>query len=225
MSMKLKVLGLGLIAAMAMGSFAVLNASASVSGHFTHDAAGGHAIIKGLEGPGTAHRVKFSTGGTPIECDEARYEGTVSSSTVTTLDVLPIYSKCHTEGAAAGSVVVDVRGCTFRFHSNSGAAPHTPATHATTGLVCPAGVDGILVTHPNCTMRMPPQALSGVTYTTTVENNKHAITLNATVGGITAHYESGICIFLGTKQTGTMNGSATVWAENTAGERVNITAT
>ncbi len=216
MSIKLKALGLGLIAAMAIGSFAVMNASAAVSGHFTHDAAGGTATITGNEG-GT-HRLKFSSdNGTPIECDVAHYSGTVSAATTTTLEVLPSYSQCHTEGAAPGTVTVDVNNCKFVFHSRT-------SGHATTGVNCPAGFN-ILVTHPNCTMRMPTQALSGVTYGTATEGGKHTITLNATVGGITAHYEAGICIFLGTTHTATMNGSATVEGLDSLNNRVNITAT
>jgi hypothetical protein len=218
MSIKLKALGLGLIAAMAMGSFAVVNASATVSGHFTQDS-GGTATITGKESFGTAHRLKFaSDGGTPIECDVAHYSGTVAAATVTTMEVVPAYSQCHTEKEAAGTVTVDVNKCSFVFHSGTG--------HATTGLKCPAGVAGILITHPNCTMRMPPQEkLSGVTYTQTTEATKHTITLDATVSKITAHYEGGICIFLGTTHSATMTGSATVEGLNAGGTRVNVTAT
>jgi hypothetical protein len=215
MSIKLKALGLGLIAAMAMGSFAAINASATVSGHFTHDAVGGAATITGKES-GT-HRLKFSTGGTPIECDVAHYSGSVATATTTTIEVTPAYSKCHTEGGEPGSVVVDVNNCKFVFHSRT-------TGHATTGVKCAAGVS-IVVTHPNCTMRMPTQALTGVTYGTITENGKHAITLNSTVSNITAHYEGGICIFLGTSQSATMIGSATVEGLAPGGGAVNITAT
>jgi hypothetical protein len=216
MSIKLKALGLGVLAAMAMSAVGVLNASATVSGHFTHDAAGGAATITGKES-GT-HRLKFaSDGGTPIECDVAHYSGSVATATTTTIEVTPAYSKCHTEGGEPGSVVVDVNSCKFVFHSRT-------TGHATTGVKCATGVQ-IVVTHPNCTMRMPSQALTGVTYGTITENGKHAITLNSTVSGITAHYEAGICIFLGTTHSATMTGSATVEGLAPGGGAVNITAT
>lgn len=220
MSIKLKALGLGLLAAMAMSAVAAINASATISGHFTQPAA--NTKITGEETLGTAHRVKFSVdGGTPIECTKAHYEGTpVAELTFQRLLATPTYSECGTEGSGTHNVTVHHLGCEFEFYSRT-----TGTGHATTGLVCPAGVNGLLVTHPNCTMRMPPQTLSGITYSTITVNNKHAITLEATVSGITAHYEAGICIFLGTTHTGTMNGSATVRGLNASNEPVDITAT
>lgn len=221
MSMKLKVLGLGLLAVLATSAFAVVNAPAKTSGHFTHDVPGGTGFITGTEG-GT-HRLKFDTGGTPIECDVAVYHGT-APATATTVDVTPTWEKCHTEGAAAGTVIVHHNECQIRFHSNTAASTSPPTEHATTGLVCPAG-KAVVVTHENCTMTMPPQALKGVTYTTLFENGRHTITLDSTVEGITTHYHGGICIFLGTTHVGRMQGSVTVEALNSIGERFNLTAT
>ncbi len=223
MSTKLKVLSLGLLSTLVMSAVVAISASANVSGHFTQGVS--NSTITGREGG--EHRIKFSVdGGTPIECDSAHYDGTPEPEITTQrLLVTPTYTQCHTEGGAPGSVVVDHRGCEFEFYSNSGASTHSPTAHATTGLVCPEGINGLLVTHPNCTMRMPPQTLSDITYTTITLNGKHAITLNSTVGGITAHYEAGICIFLGTSHTGTMNGSATVEAFNGINNPVDITAT
>jgi hypothetical protein len=74
-------------------------------------------------------------------------------------------------------------------------------------------------------MRMPPQTRSGVTYTPiTGANKKASITMNVTVHDVTAHYEGGICIFLGTTQVGSMTGSVTVEGFKGA-EGIGITAT
>jgi|SRR6187549_656112 len=219
MSIKLKALGLGLLAAMAMTAVGVLNASASITGHFTHTATGGHGLVVGTES-GT-HRVKFSVdGGTPIECEEASYHGTVSAATVTAVRVTPTYGKCKTEGGAAGSVVVDTNECHFVFHSNTKASGSNPTGHATVTVEC-TSKGPIVVTHPNCEITIPSQSLSGVTYTP----NGSEITLDSTVGGITSHYHGGICVFLGTTHTGTMTGSATVKGTNTDGSAASISAT
>lgn len=226
MSLKLKVLGLGLLAALAVSAIAVVNASASITGHFEQEITRAH--LKGEES-GTNHRIKFSVdGGTPIECTIATYTGTpVDPLTFEELTVTPHYTECKTEGASEHNVTVHVDGCEFEFYSNKNASTHTPTSYATTGLWCPKDVPGIRVTHPNCTMRMPPQTITtrGVRYTTTEENKKHAITLTADAAGITAHYEAGICIFLGTTHSAVMVGSATVWAVNANNEPVGITAT
>jgi hypothetical protein len=226
MSMKIRALGLGVLAVLAIGTTTSINASASVTGHFTHTASDGHATLTGTEGPGNVHRVRFSVdNGTHIECNVAHYHGTVTVATVTTIDLTPTYSGCHTEGEAPGSITIDTNNCHLRFHSNSNASTHNPSEHATLGYVCPAGVAGISITHPNCTIRMPTQPLKGVVYTTTEENSRHTLTVTMTVQGKTAHYESGICIFLGTTHSGATTGSFTLEAFNTAGERVHLTAT
>ena len=74
-------------------------------------------------------------------------------------------------------------------------------------------------------MTRPTVTLRGITFTTAVENNKHALTMNVTAGGITSHYEAGICIFLGTTHKWEMKGYVTVRATNTEANLVDITET
>ena len=223
MSTKIKTLGIGVAAMLAVGAVASISASAKVTGHFAHDGNGGHAILTGTEG-GT-HRVKFSfDNGTHFECEVVHYHGTAAASTVTAIDLTPTYTGCHTEGGAPGSVVIDANNCHLRLYSNTNASSHAPSEHATMDYLCPVGAS-VVITHPNCTIRLPTQPLKGVTYTTIVEDAKHALTVNMTVSGKTAHYESGICIFLGTTHAGATTGSFTLGAFDTAGQRVNLTAT
>lgn len=218
MNGKLKALGLGMLAAWAITALAAMNASASVSGHFTHDALGGHAVIKGAEGG--EHRVKFEVDGKTFECNVASSEGTVSAGTVTTIAVTPAYANCQTPGESANSILIDTNGCHFVYHSRS-------SGHATFSLECPSGAE-LVVTHPNCKVDAPAQTASGgVIYGTAVSNpgNKHELTL-ATTLTLTAQYEGGICIFLGTGQHQlSMTGSSTLAAFSTSGEQVNLTAT
>lgn len=216
MNEKLKFLGLGMLAVMAVSALAAISASASVSGHFTHDALGGHAAIKGAEGG--EHRVKFEVDGKAFECEVVSSEGTVSAATVTTIAVTPAYANCQTPGESANSILIDTNGCHFVYHSRS-------SGHATFSLECPSG--DLAITHPNCKVEVPSQtATGGVTYGTAVSNpgNKHELTLSMTVT-LTAQYEGGICIFLGTGHQLSMTGSSTLAAFSTSGEQVNLTAT
>jgi len=232
MSIKLKILGLGVLAVMATSAFAAVNASAISSGHFTAEPVGeDHVIVKGTESnvSGT-HNLSFyetnangeTTGGAPIKCTHVEYHGTLSgaaATTTTAIQVRPNYKECSTNAVAPHNVTVDVpAGC------GTGVFEFTPrsAGHATVHVKC-----AITITHPNCTIVVPVQTPTGggVTYTTTTESNKHAITLNSTVTGIHGQFEGGICVFLGTNHVFEMIGSVTVWGENTLGGRVGVTHT
>lgn len=230
MSIKLKALGLGLLALLAMGAFAVVNASAVTTGHFTSDVA--HTEIRGSEKEGTGHTLKFqrtqptnTPTGSPIVCTEAKYTGTIASATTQVVQVTPEYTGCRTEGDPHGSVSVHHNGCTYTFRSRT-------TGHGTVAVDCPAN-KAIEITHPNCGIKVPAQdpatnanvMKGGVAYTTTTDNEgKHAITLDVTITHITGHFESGACIFLGTTKEFDMTGSVTVAGFDTVGNPVGITA-
>lgn len=215
MNEKLKVAGFVLLAAMATGAVAAMNASATVSGHFTHDALGGHAVVKGAEGG--EHKVKWEVDGKSFECNVGAHEGTLSASTVTTVSVTPSYANCQTPGEAPNSILIDTNGCHFVYHSTS-------SGHATFSVECPSG--DMVITHPGCKVEVPSQTVSGVAYGTATSNpgNKHELTLSTTLT-LTTQYEGGICVFLGTGHQLSMTGSATLAAFSTSGEQVNLTAT
>jgi len=226
MSIKLKVLGLGLIAAMAVGAFAAVNASAITAGHFVADPPTHDLTVRGLETNPGKHFLKFqetnSKGeftGSAIECTSAKYHGTLTGALATTtqeVNVTPAYEKCATTGGTWGEVTVEhpkTAACETKVYQFTAGAP------GTVHVKCP-----ITITHPNCTIIVPEQTLSGVTYTTSAEV-KHEITLDVAVKDITGHFEGGICVFLGTTHKFDMNGSATVWGEDVGSNRVNVTYT
>jgi hypothetical protein len=224
MSLKLKALGLGLLAAMAVSAVGVMNASATTGGHFVSDLA--KTDIKGTE-EGT-HRFHFSETGDPAEigCDVATYTGQASATTVTSLTIAPKYETCYTTKSEPNTheITVTTNECTFTFT----VAPGAPATtEQTVHLLCPAGKK-IEIHHPNCTISIHPQTPTGtLTYTTaTSAAGKHEITLDADVHfTITRH---GLCQFIKpTSGTGTLEGSATVRGFETSGAKsqVNITST
>jgi hypothetical protein len=231
MSIKLKALGLGLIAMLAMGAFSVMNAGATSSGHFT---VGSHStIIKGEEGDHELHfRPENGTDNERIGCDVANYTGEHNTpvgkdTTTTELTITPAWSECYTTGSPTSKFQVDEGDCDLLFTSR--ALPE--ANDATVHVKCVTS-PGILITHGStCTIRVPPQTVggaagNGVTYTTKTEaNGTHWITLDVKVK-VTSHYEAGFCVLLGTGHTSTMEGSVTVKGfDKATGNQVSITAT
>jgi hypothetical protein len=229
MSLKLKILGMGLLAMVATSAFAVMNASAVETGHFSSGTA--HTIIKGEES-GTNHRLHLTGSGLEgqIGCSTATYEGTASTAVVKSIEVTPTYSGCTTTNVdPPPHVTVTHNGCTYRFKVATG------GTNGTADLVCPAG-KAIEIHHPNCTITVTDehtvngvttptnQTIPGIHYITTSEP-KHALTLGVDVE-FDDTYHGGICIFLGTSnKKGFLKGSVTVRGFDTAGNQVDITTT
>lgn len=218
MSHKLKALGLGLLAAMAISAFAVMSAAAEDGGHFTSEV--DEVVVTGTEN--ATHFTTFAvTGLTGIVCTKASYSGLVNETDTTAegVTVTPKYEECHTEDEAQTPTPVHTNGCDYLFTVSKNSQKHN-----TVHLKCPGVKKFIDITHPSCTLTIPEQTINGVVYKTTFENGKHAITLESTAS-VTTHFESGICVLLGTKQTGTLSGAVTVTGKSTAGAAVGITAT
>ena len=221
MNIRLKILGLGVLAILAMSSFAAMNATATVNGHFASDVS--HTI---LSGTGTEkHFTEFSVeGNTPIRCTSESYSGTINVSTTQEVTIVPSYSNCETTGAAPPTWEVHENKCHFLFNSR------TQPADGTVSVQCPDG-KAIEITHPNCNITVPTQSSNGVHmtggvgYTNIPHPTKHAITVTSTVTNITAEYHGGICIFLGTNHTAAMSGAAIITGSNTEGAQVGITNT
>ena len=211
MSMKLKALGLGLLAMIAVSGFAAVNATGETGGHFTSDSPNGKTVITGTEKQGTSHTTQLAVEGlSGIHCEHALYEATAGAATVESLTVTPTYTKCTTSPSGATNVVVDHNGCNYTFTIGKKIA----TVHQTVSIVCPAG-KAIVITHPECEITVPPQTLTGITYNTVVEENKHAITLVAEIGvngtpKLTTQFHAGFCVLLGTTHLGSFTGSVTV---------------
>lgn len=216
MSLKSRGLGLALLAALAVSAAGAVSAAAKVSGHFTSDAVGGHTIVNQVSSLPSNHGFVIKIDETAaFECKEFSAFGTAVSGTLTEVEGSTQANGCHTEGSEVVTAI-HTNECKGKAWSN--------ATGALTGaMVCPPG-KSLEITHPNCTIVAPPQTTSGLTPTTIVKNNKHAITVDVNIQ-YTVHYEQGICIFLGTKHTASIIGSTEVWGQDTNGLPVNITST
>lgn len=220
MSLKLKGLGLGMLAMLALGAVVVINASAKTGGHFVSDAVDGHTIVSQTSGAGI-HQLSFVQHGLEgaIVCDEMSVTGTAVGATVASEVGTPLFNKCHTAGSET-PLGVHMNGCQTRITIAPGAEATTEQTN---DIICPPEKT-IVITHPNCTITIVPQTVTGITYTTTLQNGKHAITADVN-SQVSLQYHAGICIFTGTNHTGTFKGSTIIKAFDTNGEQVNITAT
>jgi hypothetical protein len=211
---KAKALGLGVLVAMAVSAVATVGASAEYSGHFVTE-----VMSTTVTGSETAtHRSRFTVGGGTVECTNASYKGTIQGETVIGFTIAPKYESCFTQGTATHNVTITPNECTYTLKS-------TEKVHATFLIFC--GDKPIEIHHPNCTMNIPPQEepRSGVSYTTLLESGKHALTATFTVEKLEVEYEGGVCIFLGTNQTGSLKGSITLKGTDEAGKPVHITNT
>jgi|GEM_PF-640570 len=193
-------------------------ATAETGGHFTSETA--HTTWEGTEVKASGHTTKFlPESGNSLECGKVTYSGTTTTTTVTEVALTPSYSGCKTSSGAEGEVTYDGNGCSYIFKIGKKAT-----TDNTTQLSCP-GTSKIEITHPNCTVKLPPQTFSqGVAYTKITENGKPALTFDLTAQ-LAVQYEGGICIFLGTSHIFNLTGSMVVKGKTTAGTATGIEAT
>jgi hypothetical protein len=232
MTIKRKAFGFGLLTVMAVGAFAVVNASAtsSATGHFTSDAPSGTTKLDFKENaPNGPHLLVLTQAGfTGIVCHETTYTGHLTGATVTDITITPTYKGCLTTGGATGSVTVHTNGCSYTFTQPN---IESAKTEHTVDLVCPAGKK-IEITHATCTVGIAPVTIKGYGYTTISEQApgstggaKHAITITSSATfPMTRH--GGFCSLLATNATGSLSGSMTVFGtDNNSGAQVNITAT
>jgi hypothetical protein len=231
MSIKLKALGLSMLAVLAVGAFAVMNASAESqpTGHFTSGSA--NTAIDVTENPTapSTHSLELTQAGfTGIVCHESKYAVTNIGETADHISVKPTYQKCTTTGGSPGSLTVHSNGCEYTFKTPN---KESAKTEHTVQLICNGAVKAIQITHASCTVTIHPVTVKGVGYTTTLESGpgltggpKHSITLTSNASfPVTRH--GGFCTLLATNSTGTLSGSATIFGKNALGAQLDITAT
>jgi len=205
-----RAVGLALALAACVIAAAPGAAMAETGGHFTSETA--HTAWEGTEVKASGHTTKLTEGSnTPYECGKATYSGTTTTTTVTEVALTPTYSGCRTSSGTEGEVTYHVNGCSYVFKIGKKAIADN-----TMQLSCPVGKQ-LEITHPNCTIKVPPQTFSqGVAYTKITEGGKAALTLDLTAQA-TVNYEGGICIFLGTTHTFNLTGSIILTGKNTTG--------
>lgn len=130
MNRKLKALGLALFATMALGAISAQGAMGAelfhseinetyITGIQEHDAE--VANVFELDDPNNS----------ALECTNATFEGSITASTVTEVELTPTYFDCETDSGA--NAAVDHTECTYVL------AAHTEGDHAPVEVVCPDG--------------------------------------------------------------------------------------
>jgi len=218
MSIKRKFLGLGLLVALAAIPLVIVAASSSANkgGHFVST---GTPLAKLVGTETGAHVLEWTIDGFAggMVCDESHWEDLLEKETETELIFFPTYAKCHTTGSA-DLFEIKMNGCAFWFFVAAGT---NEATEQTSNLDCINKPAEIL--HPKCKAKIPSQEIpTGLTYTTIMANNKHALTLDFKLRlTMETEGECGVA-----KKQGWLEGSLTVEAfDRISGAAANITAT
>ncbi len=218
----LKVLGLALVAVFAMGAMAAQAASAADT--FTSDTS--PTIFTGNQ----AGTNVFTVGSASVSCPVARFKGTETGSSATTVTVHPEYEgnaggECQV--SPIGSATVNTTGCNYIITSET----HENAAHekhATVSIECATTTSPSHVTHEitvngPCVIHVPGQTEAELEDGVVFENgtevvggvNKKDIKITATVTGITAVVTDSFACTIGglspgTYTNGTYKGSVTV---------------
>jgi hypothetical protein len=191
-------------------------ATAETGGHFTSEVE--HTSLDGSESG--SHRTEFKDeSSNTYKCDQVSYTGTMNATTVTEIQLTPSYSECKTTSDGT-AVSIHANGCKYILTIGK----NTNGDN-TVDLSCPIG-KALEITHPTCRITVPAQTLGGgLAYTKVTESGKTALTVDATLAQVTAHYHAGSCIFIGTTHKFNLTGSFTLVGFNTQVERVGIKAT
>jgi len=180
----LKILGLALVAVLAMGA---MSASAASATDFFTTSNKNPALLTG-----TSHDHKFSIGATSFQCTTSVFTGTAvhgaSEATVLpkytgVLSATPHETPCT---SSLGTVTVHVNDCHYRLTGNTTGSD--VGTDATVWIQCPVGKVIQITGAFGCTISVPSQTPTsgGVIYTNaTNHTGGAAVTVKATATGIT----------------------------------------
>jgi hypothetical protein len=228
MGIKLKALGLGLLAALAVGGVGVVSAPADSGGVVHSDVEWTH--IKGAQ-EGTLHQNVFITPAGSFTCKKAEYTASIGPKTVGEITVTPTYGECGLTNQSY-TFHVEMNGCAFVLTFTDKSAEK----HHTGHLECPKEKEVTITKDPpfvgECIIHIPPQTptAGGVAYTNKLDGTKHSVTLDITVEGITyTETSTGFGCGHGTADTHrndtNLIGTVTATGFDTGGNQVNLTVT
>ena len=216
MTIKLKVLGLALVAACAMSAMAATSASATGE-KFTSDKT--HTI---LSASAINNQVLTTTVGA-TECTEISFdEATMASTAVTEITAKPTYSGCvDTIGGSKVTARVNMTSCDYKFTSEIPAGKehsqlHIECTTAGDEIDWEVKVLGVFV---QC-LKIPAQTPTGGGVTYANSGTDH-IKMKFTVTGI-KYTELGSCGNNTNVNDGTYEGEVTVSGKDTAGSTATL---
>jgi len=206
----LKILGLGLLAALVIGAVTASAALAIPQFHTEME----DTTLTGSQGQNMANILTFDLG--EMKCKVAKFDGTQQPEVSTTLTLKPTYEECK---IAALNAKVTPNGCGYLFHLGE----NTETFEAKMDIECP-DAKKIEIDTPECTITIPPQAgLGSAKFTNEGAEATRAIIADLNIAGF--HYvEDGAgCANPGeTTTNGTYTGEITVKGENAAEEHKGI---
>jgi hypothetical protein len=204
MTRNLKVLGLALVAVLALA--ATMASSASATNKYFHS----NADSTSLTGEQTNVHVFKTTAG-ELTCEKAHFKGSQVGKTSQEVTINTIeYINCHI--IIFGSTVamtVKTNECDYRFTAQKTNGVNIEAE--TVHLICPAGKK-IQISGAGCTVEVGEQTLSKVSYS----NVGEMVDVNADVANIVYNH-SGFTCGTGSGNNGTYKGNVTVTSTDTAG--------
>ena len=224
----LKAFGLALVAALALVAVAASPASAE---KFHFGSTVEHTTLKG-EQTGTGD--VFTVHGGTVTCATISYDGTVSSATKKTTEVTinPTYSGCKFAGIP-NSATIDMNSCDYLFTAktkegeNYEGEVHVKCTTAGDTITVTVVVGGVT----KCTIHIPEQSLTGITYTNVNPGGgaKTHLLVDVNITGIkysqTEGTGGGKCETKDNTTTGTYVGQATIKGFDTENHQVSISVT
>lgn len=206
----IKLLGLGLLAALALSTAAAPAASANP---FFHSEFAGIFLTGGQTGI-VANTLTTDLG--EMKCNVARFDGSQGAMTTTTMTLKPTYEECK---IGMENALVTLNGCRYTFHLGE----QTEPIEAAMGIECPDGEE-LEIETAECTITIPAQApLQEVTFTNEGEGTTRAVVADLNVSGI--HYEehgAGCVGATETTQNGIYTGVITIKGEDAGEEHVGI---
>jgi len=189
----LKVLGLAVVAVLALGAF---SASSALAVEFHSDSRTGNTWLTGetntTGGVGTTHI--FDAAGSTITCQVAKFEGTQTGKTAVDVTMSASYSSCTVHvGGFSLAATVNMGGCAYTFNANGEVGVVNRAGAAKT-----CAEENITYRVSNflgeCDVKVGPQAgLKSATYdgNTTVTNGDVVVT--PAVSGINGTAKGNLC--------------------------------
>ena len=216
MKRRLKVVGLALVAVLAMTALSAPAAHAELF-HF-----GAHGTVL-AENVGEEELV---TNAGTVKCKTSKYTGSSATSTPGSQIVTPSYTGCTAFGFV--NTTIHVGTCQLRFN--------TPVKTTSTVDIINCGAHGIVITAHNCEVTIPNQnGLSHVTWENVAGSSPHHVRARVTLTGIT--YIQHTREFPGCNESGTNgvptslfhngadNATLTVKGFNTPSAQVSLTLT
>lgn len=207
----INILGLGLLAALAMTAVAAPAASANPTFHTEF---AGTTLTGGQTGL-VANVLTTDLG--EMKCKVVQFIGSQAAQTTTTMTLKPKYEECK---VGMSNATVTLNGCAYTFHLEEQAEP----IEARMGIECPFAGGKIEIHVGECTITVPAQEpRKTVTFTNEGEGTTRSVVADLNVSGI--HYvEHGATCASETVTTenGTYTGVITVKGEDSEGNHKGI---